>query len=276
LRFCARRYLRGSIGPWSSPSDGRPNLETNVASRTNTTSRPSVSAKLISACKPNGLMPNVGAIDSRSGHNRTRVPPRGRRLLGAEAPASAAELSFPDSALRSGVTRVHCYPTAHGILLRAGLDSFIPGLRQVWTASVHRETATKVSAAARPVILTGWPSTVPRTSTVPRICKNATGAVAGVRAAARGAADARTSWTRRSIRTSSAPRRASMVAVDGTGTWPRPSIGPGCHPAYRTACTENAPRKPPPAWPSSLDGSQTKRTADRPAADRVGDTWRPP
>src|SRR6516225_12293092 len=129
LRFCARRYLRGSIGPWSSPSDGRPNLETNVASRTNTTSRPSVSAKLISACKPNGLMPNVGAIDSRSGHNRTRVPPRGRRLLGAEAPASAAELSFPDSALRSGVTRVQCYPTAHRTPLPArGIDNFICAL----------------------------------------------------------------------------------------------------------------------------------------------------
>ena len=96
-------------------------------------------------------MPNVGAIDSRSGHNRTRVPPRGRRLLGAEAPASAAELSFPDSALRSGVTRVQCYPTAHRTPLPArgltissvpcGEDAGIqlPGLGQQATDVTHGE-----------------------------------------------------------------------------------------------------------------------------------------
>jgi hypothetical protein len=91
-------------------------LETSTASPTNTISKQSASAKS-SLCNRTGHIPKSRAIGSRSGHNRTRVPPRGRRLLGAEAPASAAELSFPDSALRSGVTRVQSYSTAHGTLL---------------------------------------------------------------------------------------------------------------------------------------------------------------
>ena len=56
----------------------------------------------------------------------------GKRLQGAEAPTSAAELSSPDSALRSGVTRVHWYRTSHSPpVLAGGLDNFIRGLRGV-------------------------------------------------------------------------------------------------------------------------------------------------
>lgn len=53
----------------------------------------------------------------------------GRRLLGAEAPASAAELSFPDSALRSGSPASNAILPRTGLPYQPGLDNFIRGFR---------------------------------------------------------------------------------------------------------------------------------------------------